>query len=46
MIITLSFFEQPVAAIVSVKIYVVVNKGDTVGLDELDINPTGLETHE
>lgn len=45
-IITLSLLEHPVAVTISVKMYVVVDKGDTVGLEELDINPSGLETHE
>jgi hypothetical protein len=44
--VTLLLFEQPVAVMVSVRVYVVVAVGDTVGFDKADVKPTGLDTHE
>ena len=44
--VTLLLFEQPVAAILSVTVYVVVVVGDTVGFAEVELNPAGLETQE
>ena len=44
--VTLLLFEQPVAAILSVTVYVVVVVGDTVGFAEVEINPAGSETQE
>lgn len=35
--------EQPVALMVSVSVYVVIAVGDTVGLDEAEVKPAGLE---
>ena len=44
--VTLLLFEQPVAAILSVTVYVVVVVGDTVGFAEVEVNPAGSETQE
>ena len=44
--VTLLLFEQPVAAILSLIVYVVVVVGDTVGFAEVELNPAGLETQE
>ena len=41
-IFTESDFEQPVAVIVSVSLYVVVTVGDTLGLLVVLVNPEGL----
>ena len=42
----LLLWMHPVAVIVSVRIYVVVTVGLTLGLDEVEVNPDGIETHE
>ena len=44
--VTVIEFElvQPVAVIVSVKVYVVVIVGETEGLERVDVNPEGDET--
>ncbi len=42
----LLLFEQPVAVMVSVSVYVVVDNGFTEGNAEVELNPTGLETQE
>ena len=43
-ITTLFEWVQPVAVIFSVNVYVVVTVGLTVGRDEVDVNPLGLDT--
>ena len=40
---TESDFEHPVAVIVSVNLYVVVDEGLTLALEEVEVNPLGLE---
>ena len=44
-IITVFEFVQPEAVIVSVKVYVVVVVGDTVGLAAVEVKPAGEDTH-
>ena len=44
--VTESAFEQPVAEMVCVKIYLVVVVGATLGLAEVEVNPLGFEVHE
>ena len=44
--VTELYFVHPVAVIVSVRVYVVVTVGDTVGFDVVEVNPIGFETHE
>ena len=44
--ITESDFEQPVAEIVSVSLYLVVVDGATEGFADAELNPGGEEVHE
>ena len=39
-------FVQPVAVIVSARVYVVVTIGFTIGLDKVEVNPVGELVHE
>ena len=45
MTVTLPEFEQPVIEIVSVRLYVVVTAGETVGFANVEENPGGTEVH-
>jgi hypothetical protein len=47
-IVTVTGFDlaQPVAVMVSVRVYEVVDAGDTAGFEEVELNPAGLLTHE
>jgi hypothetical protein len=38
--------KQPVAVIVSVRVYIVVVEGETVGLEDVEVNPAGELVHE
>jgi len=42
--VTLLLFEQEVVPTVSVRVNVVVTVGETVGLADVEVNPTGLDT--
>ena len=39
-------FEHPVAVMVSVRVYVVLTKGVTLGFEDVDVKPEGALTHE
>jgi len=42
--VTLLLFVQPVDVMVSVREYIVVTAGATVGLAAIEVKPTGLDT--
>ena len=42
--VTLLLFTQPVLVLVSVRVYVVVTAGLTLGFETVEVNPTGLDT--